>query len=484
MQKLIIPIAALAIGSIAGPARSQEDGRVPGMSHVDPIQTTESWHVPADIGAAFGGQFRAMLHAGNYENHSVSIDSDQNSESFARLRLRPWLGLYDSKSRKYGAYLQVQFGGLEFGKDQEFSKTKNIAGDETGVTLRRGYLWYKPRKTDQLRAGVLDWQDRFGYRSNFEDPQWAVDSYDSSAAVLASSVWDFQVGGVDYSGLIGDGFHYRVGIYSLGVGDRTLSGSGAATLYAMDIDQDIGPHIVGASFYYLDDRDDYSYGTFGGPNANYDRSHDFWLGLRSSVDLAHLRSRIFLIYNKGQVETPDWKHDGLAFGLSADYTLGKHVLRGQFKWSSGNDNSSSANSGEFRTIAQSERDNFGAQSYWSDVAITSPRGPNDVNNLGVGLQNRGLGLMTLQGSVQTTWTEDIGSHVGFAWLQSSEDNPSNGSSSIGLEAVAELQWRFDKRFGVDAGVAYMFTGDFYKASFASASPSDLYAVYVRMQIEL
>ena len=37
---------------------------------------------------------------------------------------------------------------------------------------------------------------------------------------------------------------------------------------------------------------------------------------------------------------------------------------------------------EFRTVAQSYRDNFGAQGYWSYTHLTTPNGPDDVNDLG------------------------------------------------------------------------------------------------------
>ncbi|MFY9345436.1 MAG: hypothetical protein WAT39_23290 [Planctomycetota bacterium] len=133
-------------------------------------------------------------------------------------------------------------------------------------------------------------------------------------------------------------------------------------------------------------------------------------------------------------------------------------------------------------MAQGERDNFGAQGYWSHLAITSPRGPTDNNDLGVGLQNQGLGLFTLQSSLDQSLAERLRGNFAVGWLRAAEQAATRAGKSIGVELVAELQWRPAGAMSVHAGAAWLFTGDFYETP-GAGSPDDLRAFYVRVQLE-
>ena len=138
---------------------------------------------------------------------------------------------------------------------------------------------------------------------------------------------------------------------------------------------------------------------------------------------------------------------------------------------------------EFRTIAQSLRDNFGAQGYWSYLALTSPHGPSDVNDLGVSLQNRGLGLFTVQSKYEYDVHECLSGMFAVGWLRSTETNPMSGASEMGTELVKMFTYDFGGGLKADLGAAVLFTGDFYKPAPGAPQPDTLWEVFSRVQLE-
>ncbi len=452
----------------------------------DPLTTTESTWVPPAIrsnyGVRFGGQYRINGQATNFDRHSVFLTNDQSSVSFGALRLRQWFNLFHEERKDHGVYVQLEIGHVFLGEDEDFPKAFDSGGDEVGLELRRGYLWVEPWRDATLRVGVVDWQDRFGDRPGFDAQLWTVDDYASARSVLANSVWDFNVSGLTLDGLFAERIHYRGGLLWLAEGDDTLTGTGAAFLATADVDVEVGSDLFGASLYYLRDNGDYSYGTFGGPRTMYDSSWDLWAGVRGYLDWGDVKPSAYAIFNYGETEEPNWRHHGWAARLAVDKKLDEATISAQVLYSSGDDGSSATRSDEFRTIAQSERDNFGAQGYWSFMGLTSPRGPTDVNDLGVGLQNRGLGLLTAQLAAEVPLSNRWRGYVSTAWLRSAEDNPANGSSDIGWEVLGEMRWKLADSLAIDFGGAFLRTGDFYRAP-GGSSPDDLFSLFARMQLE-
>jgi len=436
-----------------------------------------------DYGIAIGGQYRAMASFTNFDFHPQSISNDQSALSVLNQRLRTWVNFHDREDSDHGAYLQVEIGHTNWGDDGDFPKTHGANGSEVGIELRRGYLWYKPTSNTLFRAGVLDWHDRFGERPSFDDPMWAVDQYDSFKAVLANSIWDFNVGGVTFDGTLEDKWHYGLGAMVLEKSGRTLTGDGSALLYTADLDREIGSALLGGSVYYLKDNGDYSYGEFGGPMDSYDSSWDLWTGFRGHFQIGRVAPSFFLILNTGETNNTDWEHTGWAGKGALDFDTGFGKLSLQALYSSGNDGTSESDSGEFRTIAQSVRDDFGAQGYWSGLGLSSPRGPSDVVDLGVGLQNRGLGLRTVQLGFEKEVSTKTSMYLATGYLQSDEENPVNGEKNIGVELLGELHWVLKKSMGVDLGASYLFTGNFYKSASDALDPDNLYQIYLRYQLE-
>jgi hypothetical protein len=94
----------------------------------------------------------------------------------------------------------------------------------------------------------------------------------------------------------------------------------------------------------------------------------------------------FAIYNTGDREdfgnVPTFHHDGVALKLEAGpVPIGPGKVSTQALYSTGGNSPG----GGFRTVAQSARDNFGADGYWSYLMLVSPQGYTDVNDLGLSL---------------------------------------------------------------------------------------------------
>ena len=379
LHAIVVPALALCLASPALAAGIRPAVRQPADS-----PCANSLAI-GEVGLSMGGQVRLLTNGSNFRFHQRVVPDDADADSFANTRFRTWLNLHDNRDCRYGIYVQAEVGQETLGVEFEFPKT-------TGVELRRGYLWFKPTDYSLIRAGVLDWQDRFGERSTFTDPLWAVDRYDSTTAPLANSVWNFNVGGVVVEATARDAWHYSFGALLLEPGFRTITGDGSALLFTADVDNEVGSSQWGAGLYYLLDRGSYSYRGFGGPpTVLFDGDNwDLWAGVRGHFMIGPTDTSVFLILNRGEVERPAWEHTGWAAKAATAVPIGNGSLRLQALYSTGSDGSDPTESGEFRTIAQSVGDNFGAQSYWSPLGLTSPRGPSDVTDLGIGLQNRGL----------------------------------------------------------------------------------------------
>lgn len=342
----------------------------------------------------FGGQWRVMANGSNFGFHSPTI-GDQDDDGFLNERLRTWLSV--SPEENVEGYIQVEIGHVTFGEDFEFPKAY-AREDTVGIELRRGYLTYRNEDIGDFRIGIQDWHDMFYATGSSISKENAVDDYRAFGSVLANGIWDFNVGGLTWYKQFpsaGD-LEIRLGGY---VPFRDAPGLRVADtqLWAADLDLPVCEGAgIGWSFYWVHDSERYSY-----PTLADDRQADhMWTGLRGHARVGDVPLNGFLIFNKGwrDEEPPDedFEHAGWAAKVEAGtIELSPGKLSFQFLFATGEDDEDDDKSDEFRTIAQSARDNLGAQGYWSYLFLTSPHGPSDVKDLGVGLQNRGLGLYTV-----------------------------------------------------------------------------------------
>ena len=253
-------------------------------------------------------------------------------------------------------------------------------------------------------------------------------------------MWDFNVGGLVFEANAPGGWHSSVGTLVIRRSVDNLVGEGSSVLFTADVDKDVGSALIGISGYYLRDEGGYSYGDFGGKLAS-DESRDVWQGARAHIPVGRVESSVFLIWNQGEVRDTAWEHTGWATKAAADVRVGASTLSAQVLYSTGDDGSEPGRAGEFRTIAQSLRDDLGAQSYWSLGALSSPRGSSEVTGLGLGLQNRGLGLVTVQGAWEQAISARRSVYSAVAWLRSEEPNAQSQSDAIGTELVGEARWQ-------------------------------------------
>ena len=441
-----------------------------------------------ELRVAVGGQYRLLGSGANVSTGDAPIHREQDRVSFASQRYRNWVNIHDRRDCRYGAYAQVEIGYTPLGTGVEFPKTFVSGGEGVGIELRRGFLWYKPTPDSLVRAGILAWEDRFGERPTFGDPLWSVDRYDTSQAPLANSVWDFNVGGITLDGTIRDSWHYALGALVLQRGNASLAGEGGTLLMTADLDRSIGTSIWGGSVYYLRDRGGYSYGDFGGPmrfppTGVIAESPDLWIGARGHIEHRRASTALFAIVNRGEIPAYGWTHAGWAAKVATTLDAGPGTVRLRALFSSGDGGADPTHSGEFRTVAQSVRDNRGAQSYWSLLGLTSPRGPSDGTALGIGLQNEGLGLLTVQAGYERPLNAHWTATVAAGWLRADQAHPVSGSPDIGTEFLAEARWQMATPMALDVGVSVLATGDFFKSHPAAAAPATLYELYGRWQLE-
>ena len=447
------------------------------------------------VGLAAGGQLRLTGNQANFGFHDRTVAGEQSGSDFLNQRFRGWVNVHDREACRYGAYVQMEAGHVELGSGREFPKTFGVepgrlgGSDQTGVEMRRGFLWYKPTEHSLVRAGILGWEDRFGERPAFGDPLWAVDRYDTTQAPLANSVWDFNVGGVTFEATVRETWHYALGALILQRDSR--AGDGDNWLLTADVDRTIGSSVWGASIYYARDRAGNLYCAFGGPAAAYGhapgefirRGNALWVGGRGHIGHGGGSTSLFLIMNRGETPDYNWSHAGWAAKAATALDAGPGTAHLRVLYSTGNDGADPARSGEFRTIAQSARDNLGAQSYWSLLGLTSPRGPSDGNDLGIGLQNDGLGLLTVQAGYEQPLAAAWSAYLAAGWLRSDEPSPRSGSADIGTELLAEARWQMASLLALEVGGAVLLTGDYFRAHAAGDVPAALYELYGRWQLE-
>ena len=463
------PVAAPVLPVIPAPSPADFIVESPVPPLIQPFDWTQ---------LRLGGQFRVEPNFSNFPFHPQSLPPNQPQQAYVLDRFRLWMTY--SPTENVEGYLQMQVGQIAWGTNYDFNK--NFPGnfitqpdDRMGIQLRRGWLALKDENLGKLRVGILDWHDSFG-------------------DTLASSDYDFNVGGIDWVLKVKEMNDFRISLAALMLTDRAFAvnnnapapaapGTAGSYLFALDLDQPLGKKFsVGSSAYYIYDRGGYSYPTAG----LYNYSQDFWAGVRAKWNNDVVPLGGFLLVNTGSRDgigtNPSTSHTGLATRIEAGpLKIGEGKLYAQAVYSTGGDGNGGGR--EFRTVAQSYRDNFGSQGYWSYLQITTPNAPGDVNDLGVGLQNRGLGLVTLQTKFEYPLTKRLLSTTAAGYLQSDRPSPQSGSRVMGTELGEMFTYDFGGGLKLDTGVAVMFTGDFYRPAPGADKQDTLYEVFTRLQLE-
>ncbi|WP_020470222.1 hypothetical protein [Zavarzinella formosa] len=251
-----------------------------------------------------GGQFRIEGDGNNFPFHPISLPPGQTDQGLVTQRYRLWL-TYTPNDNVEG-YIQMQVGGIHWGTNYDFNKNFNanyspIVGDRVGIELRRAWLAYKEEDVGKVRVGFLDWHDSFN-------------------DTLASSNYDFNQAGIDWTKTVTGMNNLRLSAAMLLLADQAFAtsdpanapGTHTATLFAFDADQPLAEQFsVGGSAYVLYDRGGYSYTT----SAAYRYALDTWLGVRAKWTNDVLPLAAFFITNSGRREDVDaigFRHTGFA----------------------------------------------------------------------------------------------------------------------------------------------------------------------------
>ena len=436
-----------------------------------------------------GGQYRVLTNNGNFTFHQAVVAPTNapfpitNPHAASNLRLRNNLEVRADGT--HGAFFQYEIGHVDLAANGEFPKAAGSPGNpfqQAGdIEVRRAYLFEDRADKGLYRFGILDYTDPYG-------------------SFLASADWDFNVGGFDLAVRLGGDTRedpvLRAGLYQLL--ENNIFKADDTYMGALDVTwSKDASHAFGVALNYMDDSGQYSYAhrnVAGLPDPRagagaYLSSHDTWYGVHGKTKLGNVDVNGALIGNSGTRLDPGpagghFDHDGSMVRVegSAPVLRDSRVFA-QALHSTGEADPNTRSSGEFRTIAQSVGDNFGAESYWGYLSITSPHGPSDLFDLGVSPQNRSLGLNTVQAKLDTRLSKNLGTTLAVGYLKSDATNPANGGNVIGTEIRGEVLWRLGRYIVMQTGAAALKTGNFYKVSATSDDPANLYQIYSRTQME-
>ncbi len=241
----------------------QDDQPAPANPYPTPTYYQESDTPWIDI----GGQYRVMMNAANFGFHPATITDDQRSSTFFNQRFRTWLTVQPNDNVE--GHLEIEMGHIGWGSNFDFPKTYPWpVGDRIGIELRKGYLTYRNDCVGQWRAGIQGWQDPFGQ-------------------TLASSDWDFSVGGLSWQQVfpsLGE-MSLLLGMFVLD--EEVFDQAGTqqaweAQLYTLDLDwgESDGSSFGFSASFHPDDGQ-YAYPT----STPYNKASDAWSGVRGNTQL-------------------------------------------------------------------------------------------------------------------------------------------------------------------------------------------------------
>jgi hypothetical protein len=411
-----------------------------------------------DINLKMGVQYRTMWNYSNLPILGVTTPADTESNDFFRQRMR--LNIDMQPADNVGGFLQLEYRGGWGGSSPEHSDPRG-AGLGMGVNafnrleargVRYGYMYYTPTDESYLAAGIIPVSDQIG-------------------DTLFSAGWDFNVGGVTYSG-VAHGLDYRLAYVRLV--DGVASSDSAVIdengdLFIADANWSVGQTgKLGAHVYYLEVDDDVALEA-GLPG---DVSQG-WYALSGSVDLDSAAFNGFVSINSGEFGDDD--NTGWAVKAETIVPIASSNLGFMGIYSSGDEEGDSPDD-QYRTI----QGIVGTEGYWAYTHIFTANPPSDVSGLGVGVDLGGRGLTTLQAKLETPITKKLKNNVYFGWFQASEDN-SEGNNDLGVEIGTMFGYELAKHLTLQAGFAYAFLGDYYDSGTRDAD--NIYELFSMFQLQ-
>lgn len=404
-----------------------------------------------------GLQYRVMYNFSNIPLSGVTTATDTEDYDFFRQRMR--FNIDVQPIDNVGGFLQLEYRGGWGGSSPANSDPRGV-----GLTLnafnrleargvRYGYIYYTPNDKTYLAAGIIPVSDQTG-------------------DTLFSADWDFNVGGITFKSVYGD-LDYRLAYLRLidGVAssDRDVVGEDS-NLFIADVNLPVGKTAkVGGHIYYLHASEDVAIEA-GLPG----KVSQGWYTLSGSVDIESINLNGFVSVNSGDYGTTD--NTGWALKAEAIIPLGSPTLKLLAVYSTGDEEGAEADD-QFRTI----QGIFGTEGYWAYTHLFTANGPSDVNDLGVGLDNGGRGLTSIQAKIEAPLIDKLTGELSGGWFQASEENAA-GNDDMGTEVSAMGTYEMAKNLNLQLGLALAFLGDYYKSG--GQDPDDLYELFARFQLQL
>lgn len=409
-----------------------------------------------DLRLRIGFQYRVMWNGSNLPLAGVTTATDPKSNDFFRQRMR--LNIDVAPNDKVGGFMQLEYRGGFGGTSPEFSDPRgnglslNAFNRLEARGVRYGYVYYRPITDTYLAAGIIPLSDRLG-------------------DTLFSADWDFNVGGIVADGKLGT-LGYRAAYVRLVDGvatadDREVVGENS-DLITLDFAVEPAESIeLGSHFYYLYAGEDIALEA-GLPG----EVQQAWIGLSAQGEFDGGEINGFAVVNTG--EFGDVDNTGYSAKVEAKWDAHQSVnIAAQVLYSSGDLDGENS----YRTV----QGIFGVEGYWAYTHLFTANGPSDVNDLGIDLDQGGLGLLTGQARVRSALLPWLDNDVFVGVFQSGDQNEL-GNDFLGTEVGTMFVLKPEEYLALDVGFAGAFLGDFFDSENDSAS--NLYEVFARFQLHI
>ena len=412
-----------------------------------------------------GLQYRVMWNYSNIPLSGVTTAADTKDYDFFRQRMR--FNIDVQPAEDVGAFLQLEYRGGWGGSSPANSDPRGV-----GLTLnafnrlqargvRYGYIYYTPWEKTNLAAGVIPVSDQIG-------------------DILFSADWDFNVGGISYSS-VASSVDYRIAYVRLIDGAASLDSLDASSdfsdrdvignnvdLFIVDVNWPVADIAkMGVHLYYLSASKKLAVKA-GLPG----KVSQGWYALSGSVDIEPMNINGFVCINNGTYGDND--NTGWAIKTEAVIPLGSPTLKVLGVYSTG-DKEGDSPEDQFRTI----QGIFRTEGFWAYTHIFTANPPSDVNDLGVGLDNGGRGLISIQAKCEKPLIEKLNGELFAGWFQASQEN-SDGNKDMGTEVGGMFTYEMAKCLNLQLGAAFAFLGDYYKSG--GQNPDNLHEVFSRFQL--
>lgn len=391
-------------------------------------------------------QGRVMYNYSNIPGPGGTTYATTTNYDFFRQRFR--IGVDIKPAENVGVYTQLEYRGGWGGASPEQSDPRasapviNPFNRLQSRGLRYAFVYANLHDAFNLATGILPLTDQVG-------------------RTLFDADWDFNAGGVVFSGRIVKG-EYRLGyvrlIEGVGGGLPQIGKDGHLVLadYNLSIIESIK---LGGHVYYLNV-----------PQVLVIMSSESqtWYGFTAQGDISELALNGMMLLNRGIINNQS--HTGYAIKLEASILMWNNIrLSAQGLTSTGDD--AGQVDKRFTTLHQL----LGTEGYWGYTHIFTAGGPSDVNDLGLEIGNNSAGLNTIQAKLDFPLVDWLNGQLFGGWFQSNKSR--NGSQNMGGEFGGMLICDLAENLSWEFGGAFATIGNFY-----AASADDLYEIFSRIQL--